>query len=324
MIRNRNKPWDEYSRRSPQIDDLNIKTLEQYKKQVIDNQRIECHNDIEYLDLFKNTHLMNGPYFTNTALLLFAKDIDQWMEGAFIQVAFFKDDFHIMSQQEVHGNVFEQIEKTLDIIYSQFMNDTNQEQFYVTPEIMRPLIINAIVHKDYTRGAPIQISIYKNKIYIANCGQLPHQWNVENLFEKYSSVMNPLLAYHFYLTGYINDGEYNIQQLHQLCRKHHIPLPSMIIHRKKMIVQLKSLEYEEPNIDYGQFTKKEADLYHLIAIHPGFTYLELCDSLHISINTVGNRFRRLKANHLVDRIGTIQNGYWKINVANTNNHSSLS
>ena len=64
--------------------------------------------------------------------------------------------------------------------------------------------MNAICHKDYSRGIPIQISIYNDKLYIANCGHLPENWTVENLFEKHASQpYNPNIAYVFYLAGFI-------------------------------------------------------------------------------------------------------------------------
>lgn len=49
---------------------------------------------------------------------------------------------------------------------------------------MREALLNAVVHKQYESGIPIQINVYSNKLYIGNIGQLPETWTVENLFEK--------------------------------------------------------------------------------------------------------------------------------------------
>ena len=40
-------------------------------------------------------------------------------------------------------------------------------------EGFREILLNAINHKDYSTGIPIQISIYEDKIYVWNDGKWP-------------------------------------------------------------------------------------------------------------------------------------------------------
>lgn len=63
---------------------------------------------------------------------------------------------------------------------------------------MRESLLNAIIHKDYARGIPVQISVCEDRLYIANCGQLPESWTVEDLMAKHASQpFNPHIAIYF-------------------------------------------------------------------------------------------------------------------------------
>ena len=57
-------------------------------------------------------------------------------------------------------------------------------------------LLNALCHKRYQSGVPIQISVYEDKLYIANCGCLPKKWSLANLMDKHASVpFNPNIAH---------------------------------------------------------------------------------------------------------------------------------
>lgn len=53
------------------------------------------------------------------------------------------------------------------------------------------MIIEIVCHTQYNYGVPIQISVYEDKLYIANCGCLPENWTVENLMRKHAQ--NPII-----------------------------------------------------------------------------------------------------------------------------------
>ncbi|UKI37040.1 MAG: hypothetical protein L6V93_02090 [Clostridiales bacterium] len=89
--------------------------------------------------------------------------------------------------------------KIVEIIYLKYMKAKISyvgmqriERYFVPEEALREALLNALCHKDYSRGIPIQISIYNDKLYIANYGHLPENWTVENLFEK--NMLHSLLT----------------------------------------------------------------------------------------------------------------------------------
>ena len=65
-------------------------------------------------------------------------------------------------------------------------------------------LLNAVCHKQYQSGIPIQISVYEDRLYVANVGSLPEDWTLEKLMNKHTSKpYNPNIAYVFYLAGFI-------------------------------------------------------------------------------------------------------------------------
>ena len=99
---------------------------------------------------------------------------------------FGEDDSDLVYHDDVHGSLLEQAEKTLELIYFKYLKakiwyengEQRVEKFPFPKEALRELIFNALVHKDYASGIPIQISVYDDKLYVANvvCLRLEDRW----------------------------------------------------------------------------------------------------------------------------------------------------
>ena len=75
-------------------------------------------------------------------------------------------------------------------------------------DAVREALLNAIAHKDYSGGVPIQISVYTDKIIIWNEGQLPENWTVKNLLEKHASrPYTPTLQMLCFAVAILNPGD---------------------------------------------------------------------------------------------------------------------
>lgn len=184
-------------------------------------------------DLLNKLHLTNQGYLTNAAVLLFTRDPSYYFTGAFIKVGYFENDADLIYQDEVHGPLLEQVNKVIDLILFKYMRakityDGVQriENYFVTKEGLREAILNAIIHKQYESNIPIQISVYQNKIYIANIGRLPDTWTKENLFQKHvSKPYNPDIAHVFYLSGQVESWGRGVEKMCQACKENNLPFP---------------------------------------------------------------------------------------------------
>lgn len=87
-------------------------------------------------------------------------------------------------------------------------------------------MLNAISHKDYSSGFPVQISVYKDKLIIWNDGQLPENWTTEKLIIKHSSKpYNPDIANAFFRSGYIESWGRGTIKIIEKCLEVGLPTP---------------------------------------------------------------------------------------------------
>ena len=158
--------------------------------------------------------LTNAGYYTNAAMLLFSKNPDKWHLGAYTKIGFFESDADLRYQDEIHGSILEQVDKVMEVLHLKYMKAKISyegiqriERYFVTDEALREALLNALCHKQYESCIPIQISVYEDCLYIANCGKLPENWTVDNLMSKHaSSPYNPSIANVFTLQGLLKAG----------------------------------------------------------------------------------------------------------------------
>ena len=85
--------------------------------------------------------------------------------------------------------------------------------------------MNSIVHRDYT-GAPVQISVYDDKMMVWNEGSLPEGLTIEDLKRKHSSrPYNPVLAGVFFKGGLIEAWGRGTINIINECIKAGLPEP---------------------------------------------------------------------------------------------------
>ena len=118
-----------------------------------------------------------------------------------MKIGYFETDSDLLYQDEIHGSILEQIDKIVELVYLKYMRAKityegmqRIERYFVPEEALREALLNALCHKQYQSGVPIQISVYEDKLYIANCGCLPENWTLENLMNKHAS--SPLQPQH--------------------------------------------------------------------------------------------------------------------------------
>lgn len=99
------------------------------------------------------------------------------------------------------------------------------------------------VHKNYATLIPIQISVYKDKIYIGNECVFPEDWTVDNLLGKHNSrPYNPLIANAFFRAGYIESWGRGIQKIRESCEENGNAMAEYKVSSSEMMVMFKGLD----------------------------------------------------------------------------------
>lgn len=212
LLQKKGKRWDGVPVPNITVTDLKQETFEFFRKRAIKSQRIEedILNDTN-LHLIENLQLKENDFLKRAAILLFHSNPEKFVTGAYIKIGYFETDDDLKFQDEIHGNLFEQIEKTMDLLFTKYIKaeisyeGINRIEKYEYPkDAVREALLNAIAHKDYSGGTPIQISVYSDKIIFWNEGQLPENWTIETLLTKHpSKAYNPDIANALFRSGYI-------------------------------------------------------------------------------------------------------------------------
>ena len=234
LLKKRGRHWDGVPEPSLQVKDCSVAAIRLFARRAAESGRMDKSVLKDSRDIvLDNLELREGAYLKRAACLLFSQRAQRLVSGAWVKIGFFATDDDLRYQDEIRGNLFEQVEKTLDILYTKYLKAyisyqgvQRLETFLFPLAALREALLNAVVHKDYSSGIPIQISVYEHQIVIWNPGQLPQDWTLERLMGKHPSVpFNPLIADAFFRAGYIESWGRGIEKINRECRDHDIEAP---------------------------------------------------------------------------------------------------
>ncbi|MGQ3014743.1 MAG: ATP-binding protein [Flavobacteriales bacterium] len=235
MLEKQGKRWDGVPVPKVVLKDLKQETFDFFRKRGLKSRRLIVDSLTETNEhLLENLKLTEDGYLKRAAILLFHSDPESLVVGAYIRIGYFETDTDLRYQDEIHGNLFEQVEKTMDLLFTKYIKaEISYEDIYrietfeYPRDAIREALLNAVVHKDYSGNTPIQISVYKDRIMFWNEGQLPEEWTIENLLVKHASrPYNPDIANAFFRIGYIESWGRGISKMIEQCAAAGLPQPS--------------------------------------------------------------------------------------------------
>jgi ATP-dependent DNA helicase RecG len=234
LLQKQGKRWDGAPIPNVSVNNLKAETFDSFKDKGIRSKRLDetSLNDTNE-QLLENLKLKENGYLKRAAVLLFHPDPEKFVTGAYIKVGFFRTNTDLLFQDDIHGNLFEQVEKTMELLLTKYTRalisyeGLSRIETYEYPETaLREALLNAVAHKDYSGGVPIQIRVYQNKILFWNHGQLPENWTIETLLSTHPSLPhNPDIANAFFRSGYIESWGRGIEKITDQCIEAKLPKP---------------------------------------------------------------------------------------------------
>ncbi len=251
-------------------------------------------------------------------------------------------------QDEVHGPLIKQIDSAVELLYTKYLkalidyDGIQRTETYMLPkEACREILLNAVNHKDYSKGIPIQISVYDDKIYIWNDGKFPEMLSVENIYEKHSSIpYNPKVADVLFKAGMIESWGRGFDKIKEECENSNTPLPEYEISERGIMVLCKPGEkYLKLLKKYGLGTKEEnvtdnvtdtklknalrisgnskkavrlLGIIEMMKKDENISATEIAESLGVTARTIKRDIDYLKEMKVVKREGTAKAGKWII------------
>ncbi len=207
-----------------------------------------------------------------------------------------------------------------------YHNITRIETFPFPKLAVREAVFNALVHNNYARGIPIQISVYEDKLYIGNDTSGLEIWTPEKLMGKHRSIQtNPGIANVFFRCGFIEAWGRGIEKICRECDKSGNKYPTFDVTDSGIMVRFDALEGVEAvaeeakdvpeNVlgnDVKSSVKSSVKIIEAIRQAPFISADTMANSFGISLRAVEKQLASLKSQGRLRRIGPDKGGYWEV------------
>ncbi len=184
------------------IDDVNFSEVGKYIKAI---QKSETDKGVEINEtLLTNLNIMRDKRLTLGGLLFFSYNPQKYRPAFCIKaISFFGNSIggnEYRSSKDIEGTIPEMFEQAM-VFFTANLHSVQAGQNFnsvgkleVSQTALEELLQNALVHRDYSKNAPIRIMIFDNRIEIVSPGALPNSLTVENIKLGNAVVRNNLLV----------------------------------------------------------------------------------------------------------------------------------
>jgi len=231
LISKSGKDWDEYIEEGVTLDDIDFKSIEKFKEIAV-KRLLFVKEEKDPLKILEKLNLIENGKLRRAGILLFGKNPKQFFISAYVKIGKFLTDTDIVSSDDVEGNLFQQVEKSIELLKTKYLiSEIKFEGIYrkevleYPEEALREAVINALIHRDYI-GAHTQLKVYPNKLILWNEGGLPKEIRIEDLKKNHPSrPRNELLADVFFKAGLIETWGRGTIKIIDECQKAGLPEP---------------------------------------------------------------------------------------------------
>ena len=234
LLKKYGRTWDDAPLPGIRLKDLDRHALNSFRRRGAETKRLPKdilkESDGEVIERLQ---LREADSLKRAAVLLFHPRPHRFVMGAYVKIGYFRGS-ELLYQDVVEGNLFSQVDRTMDLLYSKYMRALisydgvyRVETFPVPSEAMREAVINAVIHRDYASPTTIQIRVCDDRIMMWNAAQLPPEWGAVGLDgERPSNPHNPRIAYAFFRAGMMEAWGRGIPRITDVCAEAGNPAPA--------------------------------------------------------------------------------------------------
>lgn len=199
-------------------------------------------------------------------------------------------------------------------IFAKITYPERKEQPMYDYKAVREVIINAIVHNDWSNDYPPKFEFFSDRLEVSSFGGIQNEFTEEEFLQGYSAPKNPELMRVFKdleLVEHLGTGIRRI--LKRYDKSIYRFFPHFII---------VSIKYNENNFKYNNqsvnvipylnLTKVQEGIISLIEDRPSITQEEMAKLLGVTSRTIRNHIKYLVDKEYIIRIGADKNGKWAV------------
>ena len=313
--------WDAVPIDGVTVDDLDKESFDIFRREALRSRRmVEDDLSMDNEQLLDSLGLVENGKLKRAAILLFHRNPEKWVTGAYIKIGYFGEGSDLRYQDEIHGSLFIQADRIIELIYLKYMkaiisydNVTRIETYPLPKAAVREAVYNAIIHSNYAALIPIQIRIHEDAVYISNDCVFPVGWTVETLMERHRSVpYNPNIANGFFRAGYVETWGRGIEKICEACKSHGVPMPEYTLHLEDIMVKFTlSKQPKVPDDSNGTLNGTlEQNILLVIREKPDTTQSQIASRLGCSERKVKRIMKDMIEKGIIERVGGRKIGKW--------------
>ena len=197
-------------------------------------------------------------------------------------------------------------------IFAKITYPERKEQPMYDYKAVREVIINAIVHNDWSNEYPPKFEFFSDRLEVSSFGGIQNEFTEEEFLQGYSAPKNPELMRVFKdleLVEHLGTGIRRILKRYDKSIYHFFPHFIIV-----------SIKYNENNfkynnqsanvMSYSNLTKIQEGIIGLIEDRPNIIQEEMAKLLGVTSRTIRNHIKYLVDNKYIIRIGADKNGKW--------------
>jgi ATP-dependent DNA helicase RecG len=214
------------------------------------------------------------------------------------------------------------IEKTLELMESFISKEPDEidenlrrpKNWLYPIEAIRELMINALVHRDWSRFVDVEITGYSNRLEITSPGSLPNSMTIEKMLAGQRSARNNLIVEVMRDYGYVDARGMGIRKkvLPALRNAGIAPQLAAADDFVRFILFLKVQEDVDNAPINAPLTDFQMHLLKLIRSAPEISYDQMAAKTDRDRSTVMRNIARLKKAGILERTGSRKTGHWKV------------
>jgi ATP-dependent DNA helicase RecG len=235
LLKRAGHTWDDVIETRASFDDIDERTINIFLRKAEEAGRLPDIDGLSIPDILEKLRLAKNGQLKRAAIVLFGKDPGAFYPNTFVKIGKFEDDdFTIRFQETEEGNIIQVLDKVLRTLDHKFlirnisfegMNRVETLEYPVPA--LREMLLNSLIHRNYM-GAPTQVRVYDNKMFVWNDGGLPATITLLQLKQSHSShPRNPILAGACFLGGYIDSWGSGIMKIINSCKAVGLPTPDL-------------------------------------------------------------------------------------------------
>jgi ATP-dependent DNA helicase RecG len=197
--------------------------------------------------LLRNLRLARNGHLTAAGLLLFGRDVQRFLPHAQVNAARFPGNELADApedRKDFGGKLADQLDSALGFVNLHLrvrheIRGMEPERFPELPqEALREVLVNALVHRDYTVRGPVRLLVFSDRVEVHSPGRPPNTVDVEAMKLGTHVPRNPILLTHFAKMGYVTSLGTGIPRVFKLVTEATGREPEVVVRGFEVLVSI--------------------------------------------------------------------------------------